>query len=156
MRHSEIAMPSLVELLNEFDLKPRDLDEIIVNVGPGSFTGVRIGVVIAKTMAYLLNIPIKVINSIEMVAFSQKEVKPGYYALREKNGYFVAELDNNNQLSDIIYYSDKEYEDKFKDVEVIMDTLLDYDNIYNYVSTKEAINPHLVNPLYVKKIEVLK
>ena len=59
MRHSEIAMPSLIEILKKNNLEIKDIKEILVVIGPGSFTGVRIGVVIAKTTAYLLNIPIK-------------------------------------------------------------------------------------------------
>ena len=69
MRHSEIAMPSLIELLKKNNLEIRDIKEILVVIGPGSFTGVRIGVVIAKTTAYLLNIPIKPITSVDLKVF---------------------------------------------------------------------------------------
>ena len=155
MRHSEVAMPSLIDLLTEYKLDAKDISEIIVNVGPGSFTGVRIGVVIAKTMAYLLNIPIKPVNSIEMMYYSHDK-KYGIYASKEKNGYFVACITENSDINDIKYYSIKEYNDAFMGKEVYSDILIDFDKIYEYSKEKDAISPHLVNPLYIKQIEALK
>jgi len=157
MRHSEIAMPSLVAILDENKLNPRDLSEIIVNVGPGSFTGVRIGVVIAKTMAYLLNIPIKTVNSLEIIAFSSDDIISGIYAISEKNGYFVGKC-NNKMIKDqdVRYYSEEEFKDNFVSTQVNIDGKVDYKKMYLHAKNKSFVNPHLVNPLYVKKIEVLK
>lgn len=155
MRHSEVAMPSLIDLLTEFKINPEDLDEILVNIGPGSFTGVRIGVVIAKTMAYTLNIPIKMINSIEMLFYSN-DSKLGVYVSKEKNGYFVCEINSINDVDNIKYYSNKEYDEKYMGKDVYNDVLIDFEKIIKYASNKEYVNPHLVNPLYIKQIEVLK
>ena len=55
-------------LLGDCDLKPADLDKIVVAKGPGSYTGVRIGVTIAKTLAWTLNIPLVGISSLEALA----------------------------------------------------------------------------------------
>ena len=141
MRHSEVAMPSLIDLLTEFKINPEDLGEILVNIGPGSFTGVRIGVVIAKTMAYTLNIPIKMINSIEML----------FYSNDSKLGVYVS-----TDVDNIKYYSNKEYDEKYMGKDVYNDVLIDFEKIIKYASNKEYVNPHLVNPLYIKQIEVLK
>ena len=54
--HSTICMPLLVELLTESKLDIKDINDIVVVNAPGSFTGVRIGVTIAKTLAFTLNI----------------------------------------------------------------------------------------------------
>lgn len=157
MRHSEIAMPSLIEILNNNGVKSTDINEIIVNIGPGSFTGVRIGVVIAKTMAYLLNIPIKTINSLEMMAFSSEKINPGIYVSNEKNGYFVSDIKSDQMNNDEIkYYSLDEFEKKFADKQVFQNITLNYTNIYNHLKNRSSVNPHLVNPLYVKQIEALK
>lgn len=157
MRHSEIAMPSLIAILEDNGLKSTDLNEIIVNIGPGSFTGVRIGVVIAKTMAYLLGIPIKTINTLEVMAFSNIDIIPGIYVSNEKNGFFVAEFSSNGMKEeDIKYYSLEEYEKKFADKQIFNNIKINYENVYNHMKNKDIINPHLVNPLYVKQIEALK
>ena len=49
-------------------MKPADIEKIVVAKGPGSYTGVRIGVTIAKTLAWTLNIPLVGISSLEVLA----------------------------------------------------------------------------------------
>ncbi|RFU60045.1 tRNA (adenosine(37)-N6)-threonylcarbamoyltransferase complex dimerization subunit type 1 TsaB [Bacillus sp. V59.32b] len=66
--HSLRVMPAIETLLNDCDTKPSDLEKIVVARGPGSYTGVRIGVTIAKTMAWGLKIPIAGVSSLEVLA----------------------------------------------------------------------------------------
>ena len=66
--HSIRVMPAMERLLSDCDLKPADLDKIVVAKGPGSYTGVRIGVTIAKTLAWTLNVPLVGISSLEALA----------------------------------------------------------------------------------------
>lgn len=47
-------MPAIHDVMKEANVKPAELDRIITAKGPGSYTGVRIGVTIAKTMAWTL------------------------------------------------------------------------------------------------------
>ncbi len=90
--HSENTMPILMEVLKKANIETTDLNEIIVVNGPGSFTGIRIGVTIAKTLAYTVNIPIKVMSSllIKAVSFTHEEVT---IVEREKNGVFLGTFD---------------------------------------------------------------
>jgi tRNA threonylcarbamoyladenosine biosynthesis protein TsaB len=66
--HSVRVMPAIETLLKDCDTKPNDLDKIVVAKGPGSYTGVRIGVTIAKTLAWTLNIPLSAVSSLEALA----------------------------------------------------------------------------------------
>lgn len=66
--HSSRLMPAIVNLMKEVEMKPNELHEIIVAYGPGSYTGTRIGVTTAKTLAWALNIPIYTVSSLEVVA----------------------------------------------------------------------------------------
>lgn len=66
--HSLRLMPAIRSLFDEVDMMPKDLDRIVVDHGPGSYTGVRIGVTTAKTMAYSLNIPVVGVSSLEALA----------------------------------------------------------------------------------------
>ena len=68
LTHSVGAMPAVEELLKKAGLKPADLDAIAVSEGPGSYTGVRIGVTIAKTLAWTLQKPLVGISSVEVLA----------------------------------------------------------------------------------------
>lgn len=56
--HSEKLMPLIETLMKELELKIQDIDVIAISEGPGSYTGLRIGAAIAKSMAYAANIPI--------------------------------------------------------------------------------------------------
>ncbi|PLT31431.1 tRNA (adenosine(37)-N6)-threonylcarbamoyltransferase complex dimerization subunit type 1 TsaB [Peribacillus deserti] len=66
--HSVRVMPCIEALLNECSVKPTELDKIVVAKGPGSYTGVRIGVTIAKTLAWTLKIPLAGVSSLETLA----------------------------------------------------------------------------------------
>ncbi len=66
--HSETLMPSIDAALTELKLAKKDIDELIVCKGPGSFTGIRIGMATAKGIAYGLNCPVKAFTSLELTA----------------------------------------------------------------------------------------
>lgn len=68
--HSVRLMPAVDMLLDEVQMQPSDLDRIAVACGPGSYTGVRIGVSVAKTMAWSLQIPLVGISSLEALAMN--------------------------------------------------------------------------------------
>ncbi|MDQ0300416.1 tRNA threonylcarbamoyladenosine biosynthesis protein TsaB [Salibacterium salarium] len=66
--HSLRLMPAINQMLTELEIDPKQLDAIAVAKGPGSYTGVRIGVTTAKTMAWSLGIPVYGISSLQMLA----------------------------------------------------------------------------------------
>lgn len=69
LTHSEIIMPMVERVLNMAEIPCAELDAIAVDVGPGSFTGVRIGVSAANGMADALNKPVIAVDSLEAMAF---------------------------------------------------------------------------------------
>ncbi|MFG6150399.1 tRNA (adenosine(37)-N6)-threonylcarbamoyltransferase complex dimerization subunit type 1 TsaB [Halobacillus sp. B23F22_1] len=66
--HSIRLMPAIDQLMRDTQTKPEELDRIAVAHGPGSYTGVRIGLTTAKTMAWSLGIPVVAISSLEALA----------------------------------------------------------------------------------------
>lgn len=66
--HSQKLMPMIENMLKESDLNINDIDLIGICVGPGSFTGLRIGMATAKAIAHVNNIPIVGVTSLEMLA----------------------------------------------------------------------------------------
>ncbi len=70
MSHSEKLMPMLRELLEQIDLKIEDIDLYAVAVGPGSFTGLRIGITTVKSFSHLFNKPIIGVSTLEALAYN--------------------------------------------------------------------------------------
>ncbi|WP_040205627.1 tRNA (adenosine(37)-N6)-threonylcarbamoyltransferase complex dimerization subunit type 1 TsaB [Neobacillus jeddahensis] len=78
--HSVRIMPAIQTLMKDCERLPADLTKIVVAKGPGSYTGVRIGVTIAKTLAWSLNIPLVGISSLEVLAAGIGRYFDGYVA----------------------------------------------------------------------------
>ncbi|WP_456276970.1 tRNA (adenosine(37)-N6)-threonylcarbamoyltransferase complex dimerization subunit type 1 TsaB [Bacillus sp. AK128] len=70
--HSIRLMPAIEQVMKDCDWTPSMLDKIVVAKGPGSYTGVRIGVSIAKTLAWSLDIPLVGVSSLEQLAWNGK------------------------------------------------------------------------------------
>lgn len=86
-RHEETVMPAVEKLLAEAGIKPQNLTGLAVDVGPGSFTGVRIGVCHANAMAYALHIPVVQVNALEALAFPHLgQGKPVCALIDARNG----------------------------------------------------------------------
>jgi len=68
-RNAQILLTQLQELLKNLNWDLDDVDELIVNRGPGSYTGVRIALSVVRTTAQVLKMPIRCVNSLEVLAF---------------------------------------------------------------------------------------
>ncbi len=71
--HSETLVDFIKEVLRESELSEKDLNTIAVSKGPGSYTGLRIGVSTAKGLAYALDLPIVAVETMESLAMHGKE-----------------------------------------------------------------------------------
>ena len=156
--HSVYTIPMIEELLDKNEIKTNYLNEIIVVNGPGSFTGVRIGVTIAKTLAYTLDITIKTITSLEAYAVSYTSDKNKLVVIPDLKGKYIGYFTKDNDLlSNYIYLNNKEYDKYVEDKKdyLIENNSFNLNDIYNYLKNKEGINSHLVNPIYIKGIDAL-
>lgn len=64
---SELMIPEIDNILKKNNLNPKEINEIIVTNGPGSYTGIRIALTIAKIYAYSLNLPCYVVSSLNIL-----------------------------------------------------------------------------------------
>lgn len=157
--HSMILVPTIENVLKEHNLLPKDLSQIVVVNGPGSFTGVRLGITVAKTLAYTLNIPIKTISSIEALASSISD-KNKIIAISDNKGKYVGIFNEGKLINEIKYYPKDKYQEllsneEYKNYKIIEDGKIDLENLYNYIINLEDVNAHSVKTLYIKEIEVL-
>lgn len=166
---SEEALPQIVSMFTANSLTAKDIDKIIVVNGPGSFTGIRIGITIAKVYAWSLNIPITTITSLEAMMISSKQNKIHVPMIDARRKYvFSAIYDDNNQeilkpqhikidelkkeLEKLVEYAiiTNDELEEFKDKEEYNPDIL---KIITYFKNKAPINPHAVNPEYLKLTE---
>ena len=149
--HSIYTMPMIAAVFDENKLDIKDLEKIIVVNGPGSFTGIRIGLSSAKTIAYALNIKINTISSL-MAYLISSDIKKDKMAIIEDNkGYYIAATDkDNNIILDEQYVTENNYN------YTVVEHTLDIKKIINYLKDAESENPHFIKANYIKKIEVEK
>ena len=143
--HSDFIMPMIKEILDRNNITVHDINEIYVVNGPGSFTGVRLGVTIAKTLAYTLNVPVKTLTSLEMFAVSNESSQDKIVVIDDLKGVFGAKFNSNNEIIDDYFYkSNDEYKSYLEEQDnyVIVDNKIDFNKVYELVQTKETVNPH--------------
>ena len=73
--HSSRLMPAIDTVLKWGDITAADLDGCAVGIGPGSFTGIRIGVATIKSVCYALDTPIVGVSTLEAVAYNLRSTK---------------------------------------------------------------------------------
>ena len=73
-KHSSILVPTIKDLLKTIDLKIEEINGIAVSIGPGSFTGLRIGLCVAKGLCYARSLPLLGIPTLDAMAFPLKEI----------------------------------------------------------------------------------
>lgn len=102
--HSATVMDYIDKLFKMADVKKNDINRIIVAKGPGSYTGVRIGVTVAKTLAYALKIDIYTVSSLFVIASSSN--KEGFlvpvFDARRSNVFGAAYNIKKNNFSEEI------------------------------------------------------
>lgn len=98
-RQSEMMIPEIHNILKENNINSKDINEVLVTFGPGSYTGLRIALTIAKIYAYSLNIPCYTFSSLEVL---QKENTPSICLMnaRSKRSYFGVYLNNEVLVKD--------------------------------------------------------
>ena len=109
--HSNIVMPIIDNLFKISDLNINDIDKIAVAIGPGSFTGVRIALGIAKGLAMALNKPLIAVNELDILEAiadgNENEVIPLIDARKERVYYKYQNKYVDDYLINLISNFDK-------------------------------------------------
>ena len=157
--HSIYVTKYIDDILKECNLSPKDVDEIIVVNGPGSFTGIRIGVTIAKMFAYLQNIRIVSITSLlaRVIGMNSKYLLSTIDA--KHDNYYIGLYDENYTAVVEKFSNIEEIEElKNKYSPEVVDTSKEYDieKIIEYTKKLPSENSHSVNPIYLKLPEAME
>lgn len=154
---SSKIMPVVAAAFEKANIRPNEIDKIFAVTGPGSFTGIRVGLTVAKTMAWSLKIPVIPISSLEVMCSGGN----GDYAIiNARRGYvFMGGYDKDLNVT----YKDKyvlfdgslkgkfiTYDDfSFKTIKPEIDIL----KVINKHKDEKGVNPHGLNPNYLKLTE---
>ena len=122
LTHSEKLMPIISEIFSQTNLTLSDIDLIVCDKGPGSFTGIRIGIATAKAFSDSLNIKATGISSLEALCYNVKT-----------NGYICSLI---NAKNDNAYFS------VFKNDNGNYNLIFDFsvDNIFNILNKLKDLN----------------
>lgn len=164
-KQSEYAIPYIERILNQHHMELFDFDEIIVTRGPGSYTGVRVGMTIAKTLKTVHPVAVKMISS--LLAYAGLEEKRISVIDARSKKVFVAVYDKGEIihpecLMDIADFAS--FRQNYADYTVVGDALLVqeepcevclYQHMYDVSKTVEPVHSvHELIPTYIKDIEV--
>ncbi len=145
-----------------FDIN--DIDKIFIVNGPGSFTGVRVGVTIAKTMAWSLKKYIIPISSLELMATTKTSKKYLVPLIDARRGNVFAGIydrdlniikkDSLISLEELTSNLNEDYElISYDDIKNSLKPSLDILKIINKYKSDTGVNPHNLNPNYLKLTE---
>ncbi len=98
--HSAYLISGIKEILENNNAKLQNIDLMAVNKGPGSFTGIRVGVTVAKTMAKELNKNVVGINSLDILYKTYENINPDIILDARKEMFYFR---NNNKIELIPY-----------------------------------------------------
>lgn len=154
---SSKVMPIIDESFKSTNLTINDIDKIFVVNGPGSFTGIRVGVTIAKTISYCLNKPLISLSELELLATTNTnsdyivpiiDARRGYVygAVYDKNLNIYIE-DSHILLEDLKQQLPQSY------IFVDNSNNIDLIKLIKKHELDETVNPHELKPNYLKKTE---
>ena len=169
--HSSYLVPTIDEAFKSNNIDFKELDEIIVGNGPGSFTGTRISIAVAKTYAFSFNIPVYMISSLEELIYDNdgydfyvpiiEEKKENlYFSIFDKDKkrvmddtyssteYMYKKLEELDGKILLISLSDKEYE-KYDTVKASINALNIMKNIEKHYRRMEIVKPSWENQDYL-------
>lgn len=164
--HSAFLLSTIKEILKENNLTPKNVDLIGVNVGPGSFTGIRAALTVAKVMAQELNIKIVPVESLKILSKLNKSDKKSIVIMdaRRSMAYVYNDdeikLVNVSEVKSILEQDDFEIiSDKSMAETLAIDAIVyendNYDlgkilNELAYENKDKAILPNELKALYIQ------
>jgi len=122
--HAEKLHVFINEILQKNKIQPQNLDAVAVSKGPGSYTGLRIGVSAAKGLAYSLNIPLIAVSTLESLA----------HKIEEKDAYIIPVIDARRME---VYSA--VYNDKYNLVRKVQADLLEEKPFQFYLDEKKCV-----------------
>lgn len=138
--HSVTIMPLIDQLLTKYQLQLNQIEGILVGIGPGSYTGVRIGVSIAKMIAYLNSVKLYSFSSLALLASCSEEINILSAIDARRGNAFLSTYQQNNEILTVVHQDQLTNTDAF---------IANLNEIHDYVTEgmpkiEKLINSHLI------------
>ena len=139
--------------LKENGIEAKDLDEVVCGYGPGSYTGVRMAVTVAKMLAVFMQKPLYTVSSLKLMASAKRGVVKTTIDARRGNVFgCIIDTINNKYIVEEGHYEAKALDEEKYDYTVTDDEFI-VDPIY-VLNNKELVKePHLLIPNYLRETE---
>ena len=157
--HSIYLVNEINMAFNSLKISLDDIDKILVVVGPGSFTGIRIGLTVSKVMAWSKQIPIVSVSALKASAISSNFLGIRIISLKDKeNLYLGVYSDNLETIIEDMYVKSDFLEsylsvlDNPYTVIDVQDGYFDIPKVMNYYKNFDGENAHGIKPNYLKEL----
>lgn len=150
--HSKLLMTSVDKLLSEAQLKPNEIDTVAAVIGPGSFTGIRIGVAAATALAFANGAKRISVTSFEIIAYNRSKITAAIDA--GHGNLYIAECENGKVLSTDFLQSDEVEKLKAEGRQFVSEPISALDLTMSCVVENKIKNSDYVNvfqPFYLRK-----
>jgi len=167
--HSEFLLQEIENLLKNNNLTIQDIDFLSVNIGPGSFTGIRIGISFVKAFIMALNQKAVCVSNFDIISYNIINKPENYYVVLNSNNediYFCKFTNNKKEYGfintkDLINISKNQNlniycnEHDFQDINEFIKVKINEESFLNIsiqkVEDKDFSTITEINPLYIKK-----
>ena len=115
MRHSVLLLPEIDRALGEVNLALSECDFIACVVGPGSFTGIRIGISTVKGLCMALDRPALALTSFEAIAYAERDKKKLALVDAGHDFYYACAFEGRERVTEPAYLSRAQVEELVKE-----------------------------------------
>ncbi len=163
LKHSIIMMPTVENLINSLGVSLSEIDVFACSIGPGSFTGIRIGVSAVKAFAYAQNKKVLSVTSFDALAYNSRSGSNLAVIDARHNNYYVQKYLGTKAVNEPLFIDGN----SLKELEKGCDAVLTFDNSELYSKNADikqgfvdavidklnlaTFDIESINPLYVRK-----
>jgi len=160
---SEAIIYELDLLLKKFEIDKEEIKKIVINKGPGGYTGLRVGITTAKVLAYALNVPLLAYTSLDAMYYPYKNCNAKILtAINAGKNEAYIKLFEKNKYSEITLIKQKQLEEYIKNCDICIVKNINLENCIQIkgslaingallaIDENSSENPFLLEPIYIR------
>ena len=151
--HAKNIVDIIDKGLKKNNIEAKNLDEVVVGYGPGSYTGVRMAVSVAKMIASFMDKPLYTISTLKLMASGSRGIVLSMIDARRNNSFgMIIDMNSNSYIKNEALYPNSELLESKYDV-VVNDSSYKVDPLYVLKNKELVENKDLLTPNYLRETE---